>query len=300
MAHGHHHHGQGAHHHAHATGNLKLAFFLNLSFTIIEVVGGVLTNSFAILSDALHDLGDSFALGMSWYLEKVSTKKSTASYSYGYRRYSILAAAISSLILIGGSVLIIAKAIPRIIHPEPVHVNGMIGLSLLGIAINGISVLRMKKSKSLNEQVVMWHLLEDVLGWAAVLIVSIVLLFKPWYVLDAALSLIITAVVLYNVFKRLRETLKIFLQKTPEEVNPLEIIAQLNQIEYVKKAHDLHIWSLDGEMNIASIHLLTDKNLNDEQQLQIRTKARNCFKNHSIEHSTIELEWTLDGCEACN
>lgn len=159
-------------HHHHATQNIQLAFFLNLSFTLIEIIGGLWTNSLAILSDALHDLGDSIALGLSWYFAKVSQKPPDERFSYGYQRFSLLGALISSLILVVGSTIILFTAIPRLFHPEPVHVEGMLLLALLGVIINGVAVLKLKGGKTQNERVVMLHLLEDTFGWIAVLIVG--------------------------------------------------------------------------------------------------------------------------------
>ena len=184
---GHHHH-----HHSHSSGNIKTAFFLNFGFTILEIIGGILTNSIAILSDALHDLGDSISLGIAWYLDNFSKKDSTSRYSYGYRRFSLLGALINSLVLIGGSLFILSEAIPRILNPEEAHAPGMIAFAILGVIVNGAAVLKLKDDKSMNAKVVAWHLMEDVLGWVAVLIVGITLLFVNLPVLDPILSILIT------------------------------------------------------------------------------------------------------------
>jgi cobalt-zinc-cadmium efflux system protein len=164
--------------------NIKVAFFLNLGFTIIEIIGGLWTNSIAIISDALHDLGDSFSLGLSWFLERYSRKKKDEKYSYGYRRYSLFAALINSLILIAGSIFILYKAIPRLINPEELNAKGMLIFAVTGIIINGIAVLQVRRGKSLNERIVSLHLFEDVLGWAAVFVISIVIIFKSIPILD--------------------------------------------------------------------------------------------------------------------
>ena len=174
---GHHHH---HHDHSHDTGNIKVAFFLNLSFTIIEIIGGLMTNSMAILADALHDLGDSLSLGISWFLEKVSEKKPDETFTFGYARFSLLAAFINSMVLIVGSTIILYHVIPRLLNPEPVEASGMLLLSILGIVMNGLAVLRLKKGSSMNEKVVTWHLMEDILGWVVVLVASIVLMFVDW------------------------------------------------------------------------------------------------------------------------
>ncbi len=202
--HHHHHHGHEGHHHHH-TGNIKVAFWLNLTFCILEFAGGLFTNSVAILSDALHDLGDSFSLGLAWYFQKISQRKRDKLFSYGYKRFSLLGALINSMILLIGSVFIVREAIPRILHPETSNAQGMIIFALIGIAVNGAAVLRLKKGSSINERVISLHLIEDVLGWVAVLIAAVVMLFVDVPVLDPLLSLLITGYILYNVVKNLKQ-----------------------------------------------------------------------------------------------
>jgi cobalt-zinc-cadmium efflux system protein len=197
------------------TDSLRLAFFLNLTFTLLEIAGGLWTNSIAILSDALHDLGDSISLGMAWFFNKYAQKGPDADFSYGYRRYSLLGAFINTVVLIGGSLLVIANAVPRLLNPEPTNAPGMIVFALVGIVVNGIGAYRLYDKQSFNAQVAGWHLLEDVLGWVAVLIVSVVLLFTNWTILDPILSILITLYILVNVLGNLRRTTRVFLQATP-------------------------------------------------------------------------------------
>ena len=216
-----HDHGHGAHLHHHHHGdsaNLRTAFFLNLGFTVIEIIGAYFTNSVAILSDALHDLGDSIALGMAWGLEKHAAKEAPARYSYGYGRLSLLAAFINAAVLIAGGLFVMAEVIPRLLNPEATNAPGMILLALGGIAVNGVAVWRLQGGGSMNAKVAMWHLLEDVLGWVAVLIVGITLLFIDLYILDSILSLLITIYILYNVLGHLKKTAELFLQAAPEGV----------------------------------------------------------------------------------
>ena len=215
---GHDHHDHNNHQHA-DLGNIRLAFFLNLVFTIIEIFGGLWTNSLAILADAIHDLGDSFALGSAWFLERLSMKKGDALYSYGYRRFSLLGALISATVLILGSVFILLHAIPRIFDPQHSYAPGMVLFALMGIAVNGAAVLRLKGSTGINAKMVTWHLLEDVLGWAAVLAVSLILLIRDIPFLDPLLSCLITAYVLFNVLKNLGKTFGVFMQGVPEGVD---------------------------------------------------------------------------------
>jgi len=294
------HHQAGVHVHP-ITKNLKVAFFLNLSFTIIEIIGGLMTNSIAILSDAIHDLGDTLAIGAAYYFEKLSDKKRDNQFSYGYRRLSTLAALLNVVILTTGSVVIITQTIPRLLAPEEVNGLGMIGFAVLGVIMNGIAVLRLRSnSKSLNQRTVMLHLLEDVLGWGAVLVASIIIYFTNWYILDPILSMLIAGYILFNALKNLKSIMHIFLQAIPNDVNVHEIQNLALKIEGVREVNDLHVWSLDGEFNIASLHVfyVTEFDLGKSEWL--KSEIRKLFAEKGIEHVTIELEAPGKGQGALN
>lgn len=198
-----------------ASKRIGWAFFLNVMFTIIEFIGGWLTNSTAIMADAVHDLGDSLSIGTAWLLNKLSRKDANQTFSYGYKRFSLLGALINGLVLTVGSVWILFEAIPRLSAPEMPQVEGMLLLAIFGVLVNGFAAFKLSKGKSLNERVLNWHLLEDVLGWVAVLIVSIVLLFVNWPILDPLLSIGFTIFILFNVVRNLKETLLCFYKPLP-------------------------------------------------------------------------------------
>ncbi|OQY53126.1 MAG: cation transporter [Candidatus Parabeggiatoa sp. nov. 2] len=288
------------HHHHHAASNIKVAFFLNFFFTLLEIVGGLWTNSVAILSDALHDFGDSVALGLSWYLANVSQKKRDDKFSYGYKRFSLLGALISSIILLLGSTIILLEAIPRIIHPESVYVEGMVLLAILGVAVNGIAVLRLRGGKTQNERVVMLHLLEDALGWIAVLVVAVVMLFVDLPVLDPILSVAITLYILWNVFKNLRETVNVFLQAIPSSINTEQLETILTEKLPIRSIHDWHLWTMDGEYNVLSFHVVVADNMESEKIVGLKKQIRQILKQHNIQHTTIEIEFENELCELCN
>jgi len=293
MGHSHDHH----HHHNHAEGNIKVAFFLNLAFTIIEIVGGILTNSLAILSDALHDLGDSLSLGLSWYFQKLSKKGRTDSFSFGYKRFSLLGAIINSIILVVGSIIILSKAIPQIFNPQEVHVQGMFYLAILGIVVNGAAVLKLRKGSSMNERVVSLHLLEDVLGWVAVLIGSVVMMYFDAPFIDPLLSVFISLYVLYNVYKNLRKSMLIILQGIPEEVSIQGIREKLKSIQAITDVHDCHVWSMDGNYNVLTIHLVLDMDYQLSEQVALKQQIKQLLKTESINHVTIEFENQDEHCE---
>ncbi|HBB29711.1 MAG TPA: cation transporter [Clostridiales bacterium] len=277
--------------------NIKVAFLLNLTFTIFEIVGGLWTNSMAILTDALHDLGDSISLGVSWYLEKYSEKGPDQKFSYGYARFSLLGALISSVVLLSGSVLIITRAIPRIIQPEAVNPKGMLIFSILGIVINGTAVLRLKKGTSLNERVVSWHLIEDVLGWIVVLIISIVLIFLDLPVLDPIFSLLITIYVLYNVVKNLKEILNIFLQGVPKNLSIKEIEKEIVEKTGAVAAYHTHIWSLEGERHLLSINLIVNDKIERNEVIAIKQNVRKLMMEKEIDHVTVQVDFESEDVE---
>jgi cobalt-zinc-cadmium efflux system protein len=276
--------------------NLRTAFFLNLAFTLLEVIGGFLTNSVAILSDAVHDLGDTLSLGLAWKLDRVAQRSRDQQFSYGYRRFSLLGAIISTVVLILGSMIILIEAIPRLFTPEHANAQGMILFALLGVVVNGIAALRLRGEKSLNARAIAWHLIEDVLGWVAVLVVSIVLLFTDFYILDPLLSIFITIYILYNVLKNLKQTLAVFLQAVPENVDVASIDERLNEIEHVCSTHHTHVWSLDGEHHVLTSHIVVDEDVSKEQVVCIRKDILELVRELAFAHSTIEIEFGDDDC----
>ncbi|KPM49271.1 cation diffusion facilitator family transporter [Jiulongibacter sediminis] len=294
MAHDHSHtHGHSHHHHHHGTGNISTAFWLNISFTIIEVIGGFFTNSVAILSDALHDLGDSLSLGLAWYFQKKSGKRSDSVYTYGYGRFSLVGALINSIILIVGSVYMLTEAIPRILNPEESDAQGMFWLAILGIVVNGAAVFKLKKGDSLNERAVMLHLMEDVLGWAAVLIGSIIMYFTGWTIIDPLLSIGITVFILFNVYGNLKGVFRVILQGTPEGVNMEEVKEKVTGLEGIKEIHDVHLWTVDGQKNIMSLHAVLEEGF---ETVKIKDEIRHELQHLEIEHVTIETENADEDC----
>jgi cobalt-zinc-cadmium efflux system protein len=286
------------HQHEHsAVGNIKFAFFLNLSFSIIEIIGGLLTNSMAILSDALHDLGDSISLAVSWYLENFSQKGADKDFSYGYARFSLLGALINSIVLILGSFFILSEVIPRIFNPQTVHPEGMLLLSIIGITVNGISVLKLRGGSSLNKEVVSWHLMEDLLGWTAVLIVSIILIFKSIPVLDPLLSLLINIYILYNVISKLKRVLNIFLQGVPGGVDINKLQQKIVEQSEALAVHHTHVWTLEGEKNFLSTHLIVSDQTNREEIIALKSEVKNLLAEEGIAHITVEIEYENENCE---
>ncbi len=283
--------------HTHAWSNIRLAFFLNLTFTLIEFVWWFLTNSVAIMADAVHDLGDSISLWLAWKLERVSTRGRTKKYSYGYKRFSILAAFINSLILIIGSIYVLNEAIPRLINPEASDYLWMFFLAILGVLINAYGAYKVIKGSSFNERVISWHLLEDVLWWVWVLIISIVNFFIEFPLLDPLLAIIFTLFILWNIIKNLKELIKIFLQSVPSHINIKEIETEIKKLQWVINIHDIHVWTMDGEDAIFTCHIILDNILTLEESITLKRKIREYLKEKKVEHSTIEFDIQTDKCE---
>ena len=290
MGHDHHHH----HHHHHTGGNILIAFFLNFSFAIIELFGGYYTNSVSIMSDALHDFGDSLALLFSYFAEKMGHKEADHKFTFGYKRFSVLSALVNGLILLTGSIFVISEAIQRIMHPEVVKPDGMIILAILGIAVNGFAAFRLSKDDGLNSKMVMYHLLEDILGWVAVLIVSGVLMFKPWYILDSILSILISIIILRGVYKTLIKVGMIFLQRFPDNLEMKTIESEILAIPQVKDVHAIKGWSLDDTHHYLRFHVLLPGELQLKDVDVIKHSIKTMLKKFNVQNSTIEFESSLD------
>lgn len=283
--------GHDHHHHHHSAGqNILIAFFLNAIFAVIELIGGYLTNSVAIYSDALHDFGDSLALLFSYFGEKLSHKKPDSKYTFGYRRFSILSAFINGIILLTGSLYVIYEAILRLQNPEPVEAQGMLLLAFLGIAVNGYAAYRLSKEDGANPKMVMFHLLEDLLGWVAVLIVSIVLMFKPWFILDSILSILISIIILRGVYKSMLKVSLIFLQRFPTDLELNQLKEKISQITLVKDIHAIKGWSLDDSNFYLRFHVVMDGDSKLKEIDAVKKQIKHILEDYHVTSSTIEFE----------
>ncbi|MCG8574243.1 MAG: cation diffusion facilitator family transporter [Flavobacteriales bacterium] len=300
--HDHFHHSGHDHHKDHSDNsdlkNISVAFFLNFAFTLVEIVGGFFTNSVAILADAIHDLGDSLSLGLAWYFQRLSKKGSDHKYSYGYKRFSVLGALINSMVLLLGSAFILIETIPRLWAPEESNAKGMILLAVLGILVNGAAFFRLKKGESLNEKVVSLHLLEDVLGWVAVLIGGIAMLIWDIPILDPILSLLISGYILFNVFRNLKKAVKIIMQGSPSQEALLAVKTYFDTHPKIIGHHDLHLWTMDGIYHILTVHLIISKETYHEDISELKKEIRAELKTqNNIEHPTLEFELEGENCE---
>lgn len=266
--------------------NILKAFLLNLFFSIFEIVGGIITNSTAIVSDAIHDFGDSISIGVSYFLEKKSKKKPDNEYTFGYTRYSVLGAIITNTILILGSLIVMYHAITRMFKPEDIDYNGMIIFAIIGVIVNLIAANCTKEGDSLNQRAVNLHMLEDVLGWAVVLVGALVIKLTHITIIDPILSIIVALYILANAIQSFKKIFNLFLEKTPEDIEIDELKDHLLEIKGVLDIHHIHIWSIDGVNNFATMHVVTDSKKVNKLKQSIKEELR----EHGISHTTIELE----------
>lgn len=262
-----------------------LAFFLNLSYAIVEFIAGGIFGSSAVLADSVHDLGDAIAIGVSAFLETISNREEDSHYTLGYKRFSLLGALVTAVILMTGSVLVILENITKLFHPQPVNDEGILWLGIIAVSINVLASLVVRKRKTKNESILSLHFLEDTLGWVAVILMAIVLRFSDWYILDPLLSLVISIFILSKAIPRFWSTLKIFLDAVPEGVDIKQVKSDLEQLDHVASLNQLNLWTMDGLEKNAIVHVC----LKEIEQMElckesIRSKLKDCgFQNITIE-----------------
>jgi len=274
---------------------ILIAFILNLAFSVFEFAGGLFTGSVAIISDAVHDIGDAASIGISYFLEKKSKKQPDETYTYGYARYSVIGSVITTLILLFGSVMVICNAVRRLIHPVQINYDGMIAFAVVGVCVNFAAAVFTREGGSLNQKAVNLHMLEDVLGWVVVLAGAIIMRFTDLAVIDPIMSIGVAVFIFINAVRNLKEAVDLFLEKIPHGIDVGEIKEHIGQIDGVIDVHHIHVWSMDGQHNYATMHLVTNAGAHD-----IKERVREELREHGIAHATLELESEGEHChEAC-
>lgn len=271
--------------------NILIAFALNLLFSVFEFAGGLVTGSVAIVSDAVHDMGDAASIGISYFLEKKSKKQPDETYTYGYGRLSVIGSVITTLILLIGSCFVVYNAVGRIINPTQIHYNGMILFAVVGVIVNFCAAFFTREGDSLNQKAVNLHMLEDVLGWAVVLVGAVVMRFTDFAIIDPVMSIGVAVFIFVNAVRNLKEAVDLFLEKTPQGIAVGEIKERIMQLEGVLDVHHVHIWSMDGYHNYATMHIVTDA-----EPCQIKDAIRAELREYGIGHATLELEGEGEHC----
>ncbi len=270
--------------------SILVAFLLNITFVIIELIGGFYSNSVSIISDAIHDLGDSISLLITFVLSILANKGRDDHYTFGYKRILVVGALMNSAILFIGSIYVYWQSIQRFIHPEEVNAKIMFYVAILGIVVNGISVYKMSNNRSLMSKSVMLHLIEDLLGWIAVFISSIVIYFFNINRVDDVLSFIIATIILINAVKTLRKAFEILLQKVPKDIDIHEVETIIKGFKHVVDVHDIHIWTLDGEDVIFTCHVVVDDGISQMDSTILKARIKMKLEQKLINHATLEFE----------
>lgn len=271
--------------------NILIAFLLNLSFSIFEFFGGIITGSVSIISDAVHDFGDATSIGISYFLERMSKKQPDDEYTYGYARYSAIGGFITTLILLLSSIMVIYNAIVRIVAPIEINHNGMITFAIIGVCVNFCAALFTREGDSLNQKAVNLHMVEDVLGWLVVLIGAIVMRFTDFVLIDPLMSIGVSLIIIVNAIRNLKDVINVFLEKVPRNIKVCEIKECVKKIDGVLDVHHIHIWSIDGQNNFATMHVVTDS-----IQHEIKDEIRRKLREYEIGHVTIEIEISTEQC----
>ncbi len=275
--------------------NILIAFLLNLFFSIFEFIGGTFTGSVAIASDAIHDMGDALSIGISYFLEKLSKKKPDSQYTYGYVRYSVMGSFITTMILVVGSCLVIVNAILKIVNPVEIHYDGVLILAVIGVIVNFMAVYFTREDTSLNQKAVNLHMLEDVLGWIVVLVGALVMKFTHFYSLDPLLSIGVALFILWEALENFKKIVDLFLEKTPSGISVEALKKRILDVHGVLNVHHIHIWSMDGYHNYATMHVVRD-----EKATNVKEKVKEELKSFGISHTTIELEGSKEKCSEEN
>ena len=277
--------------------NILIAFILNLSFSIFEFVGGIITGSVAIVSDAVHDVGDAASIGISYFLERKSKRKPDEKYTYGYARYSVMGGFITTLILLIGSAVMIYNAILRIVTPVDINYEGMIVFAIVGVCVNCSAAFFTREGGSINQKAVNLHMLEDALGWIVVLAGAIIMRVTDLALIDPIMSIGVSLFIFVHAIRNLREVVDLFLEKAPNNIEIAKIKEHISEMDGVLDVHHIHIWSMDGQNNFATMHVVTDR-----EPYTIKEAIREEMREHGIGHVTIETEKSSEDCheKQCN
>ena len=272
-----------------------IAFFLNLSYAIVEFIAGGVFGSSAVLADSVHDFGDAVAIGISAFLESISNRKEDSHYTLGYKRFSLLGAMVTAVILMTGSGMVILENMVKLFHPQPVNEEGLLWLGIIAISVNVLASLVIRKGQTKNESILSLHFLEDTLGWVAVILMAIVLRFTDWYILDPLLSLAISFFILSKALPRFWSTLKIFLDAVPEGVDIQKIKTDLAELDHVASINQLNLWTMDGLEKNAIVHVCLKEM---EHMETCKESIRIFLKDCGFQNITIEVDVDLESHQA--
>lgn len=274
--------------------NLVFSILLNLVITIAQIIGGIVSGSFALISDALHNFSDVLSLVFSLYANKLSRRKASLDQTFGYKRAELIAAFVNAITLIVVAFILIYEAILRFFHPEPIQSTIVIWLALLGIVVNGGSVLLLKKDSehNLNMKSAYLHLLTDMMASVAVLVGGILMHFYGWFWVDSVMTMLIAFYLIYVSYDLIKTSTKMLMLFTPDHINITDIVREVHKIKGVSKLHHIHVWHLnDDELHLeAHLDCSEDIKMSDFNILLDEIEAV-LLREFQINHINIQPEF---------
>ena len=282
---GHDHHGHDHHHH-HTTNQraLFLAFLLIATFMVVEVVGGLWTNSLALLSDAGHMLGDAAALGLSFLAVRFGARRATPDRTFGYRRFEILAAFVNGLTLLVISIYIMIEAYKRLFSPPEIMSGGMLVIAIVGLVVNVLAawILMRGERDNLNVRSALLHVFGDLLGSVGAITAALLILLFGWTLADSIASLFVAVLILISGYRVTRDAVHILMEGAPHEVDVVAMQNELLRVDGVNEIHDLHVWSITSNEYAVTCHVLIDETTDDQAVL------------HDVTNQPVRCIRTLD------
>jgi len=287
-----------SHSHSHLQGKFRLAVVLTSAVLIAEVIGGILTNSLALLSDAAHVFADVFALALSWFAVYLSTLPASNRRTYGYHRVEVFAAFINGVSLVAISIWIFYEAFQRISDPEPVKSLQMLIIAIVGLVANLIVALIFirESHENLNVKSAFLHVIGDAMSSAGVIIGGIIMKITDWYLIDPILSFVIGFIILFGAIRINREALHILLEGTPRDIDIDNVSNEIKKLSFIKDIHDLHIWSIRSDYTALSAHVLVDAQSIRAMQNTLGSINAMLREKFGISHTTLQLECGEHGC----
>lgn len=271
--------------------NIKRVFWLNLGFGFFEIIGGIITRSSAIFSNAICDFGDALAILVSYLLENISKNKPDKEYTFGYKRYALLGIFFNSMILLICSSLVLYDAFLRILRPVEVNIIGMIIFSIFGIFINGYAMFKTSDKVNLNESKLNLYVIIDFCCWISFLVAAILIKITGWHIIDPLLSMLIAIIMAIKGIKNMFRIINIFTEKVPNDIEIETLENELKQINLVKEVNCLHVWSMDGKDKFLTVQIIMDQKVTKKSYETLLQDIKKKLKEYKINQSTVELEY---------
>lgn len=292
---GHHH---GHHHHDHTHGankkTLTIAFFIIATYMVVELIGGLLTNSLALLSDAGHMLSDAVSLGVAVLAFQLGERAANYEKTFGYKRFEILAAAFNGITLLIIAIFIIIEAVKRFAAPPEIATTGMLTISTIGLLVNILVAWIMFRSgdteDNLNMRGAFLHVIGDMLGSVGAIIAALLIMFFGWSWADPAASIIVALIIMRSGFYVTKDSIQVLMEGTPKNIKVEDIIKTIENVPGIKSIHDLHVWSITSGHNALSCHAVVDTHITIEEGQRILDEVEHQLIHKGINHITIQME----------